>query len=144
MTPSIVTPEHPGQEIRSKLLNLLMAYSESRTGPSGFEPLAVILQDPDSSELVGGLWGRSVYRWLFVEFLFVPQELRGRGLGTALLKRAEEIAIKRGCVGVCLDSYDFQAPEFYRKLGYEYFGELESPNGGFKRYFLRKFLKGAG
>ena len=144
MTPSIVVPEHPGQEIRAKLSNLLVAYNESRTGPSGFELLAVILQDPDFSELMGGLWGRSVYGWLFVEFLFVPQELRGRGLGSALLKRAEEIAIRRGCVGVCLDSFDFQAPTFYRKFGYEYFAELESPNGGFKRHFLRKFLKAAG
>ena len=69
--------------------------------------------------MIGGLWGRTVYDWLFVEHLFVPEHLRGRGLGTALMRKAEEVAIARDCIGVCLDTFDFNAPGFYRKLGYE-------------------------
>jgi GNAT superfamily N-acetyltransferase len=110
MTPDIVVPENPDPAIRNALLDFLIAYNESKTGPSGLAPLAVVLKDPVTGRLLGGLWGRTVYDWLFVEFLIVPEDLRGQGLGTRLLQRAEEEAIARGCCGICLDSFDFQAP----------------------------------
>jgi len=140
MTPDTVVPENPDPEIRAALLGLLMTYNESKTGPSGFAPLAVILEDRSSGELIGGLWGRTVYDWLFVEFLFVPENLRGRGLGTTLLRKAEEAAVARGCIGVCLDSFDFNAPGFYRKFGYDVIAALDSPRRGFKRHIFRKFI----
>ena len=140
MTPNMIVPENPDPRIRTAILDLLMAYNESKTGPSGFAPLAVILEDSGSGELIGGLWGRSVYDWLFIEHLFVPEHLRGRGLGTALMRKAEDIALARGCVGVCLDTFDFNAPGFYKKLGYEIVAALESPRRGFKRHIFRKRL----
>jgi GNAT superfamily N-acetyltransferase len=140
MNPDIVVPEKPDPQIRVALLDLMLAYNESKTGPSGFAPLAVMLKDHGSGELIGGLWGRTVYDWLFVEFLFVPEHLRGQGLGSTLLRKAEETALARDCIGVCLDSFDFQAPGFYRKLGYETVAALESPRRGFKRHILRKLI----
>ena len=92
MNPEIVVLENPDPRIRTAILGLLIAFNESKTGPSGFAPVAMVLEDR-SGELIGGLWGRSVYDWLFVEHLFVPEHLRGRGLGTALMRRAEELAI---------------------------------------------------
>jgi GNAT superfamily N-acetyltransferase len=139
MSPDTVIPENPDPRIRAEILGLLMAYNESKTGPSGFAPIAVVLEDR-SGELIGGLWGRSVYDWLFVEHLFVPEHLRGRGLGTALMRKAEEVAIGRECIGVCLDTFDFNAPAFYRKLGYEVIAALESPRRGFKRHIFIKRL----
>lgn len=140
MTPAIILLQEPESQIRATLSALMLAYNESKTGPSGFAPLAVTLNDPAAGTLIGGLWGRTVYDWLFVELLIVPESLRGHGLGTALLSRAEEAARARGCIGVCLDSFDFQAPDFYRKLGYEEFAALDSPRHGFKRHFLAKRL----
>ncbi len=140
MNPEIVVPENPDPGIRTAILGLLMAYNESKTGPSGFAPLALALEDRGSGELIGGLWGRSVYDWLFVEHLFVPGQLRGRGIGTALMRKAEDIALARECIGVCLDTFDFNAPGFYRKLGYEVIAALESPRRGFKRHIFRKFI----
>jgi GNAT superfamily N-acetyltransferase len=119
---------------------MMMTYNESRTGPSGFAPLAVTLDDGDSGQLIGGLWGRTVYEWLFVEFLFVPEHLRGRGIGTTLLRTAEQEALARECIGVCLDTFDFNAPGFYRKHGYEVIAALESPRRGFKRHIFSKRL----
>ena len=142
MTPAITVRESPDAQIRSILLNLMMAYNESKTGPSGFALLAVTLDDAESGQLIGGLWGRTVYDWLFVEFLFVPEHLRGCGFGSTLLRTAEEIAIARGCIGVCLDTFDFNAPGFYRRLGYEEFAALHSPRRGFSRRFFRKLFSG--
>lgn len=141
MNPAIVLQENPDPQIRASLLSLMMTYNESKTGPSGFALLAVALNDPQTGQLIGGLWGRTVYEWLFVEFLFVPDHLRGRGLGATLLRTAEQEAVARGCIGACLDTFDFNAPGFYRKLGYEEFAALDSPKHGFKRRFFRKPLQ---
>jgi ribosomal protein S18 acetylase RimI-like enzyme len=65
---------------------------------------------------------------------------RGGGWGRALLERAEEEAIARGLQGVWLDTFSFQAPGFYQKLGYEVFGTLADYPPGHTRYFLRKTL----
>ena len=140
MTPNIVVPQTPDPGIRAMLMDLMLAYNESRTGPSGFAPLAVVLKDEDSDEMIGGLWGRTVYEWLFIEFLFVPEHLRGRGLGARLLRAAEATARDRGCIGVCLDTFDFNAPGFYKKFGYEAVAALETPKRGFKRHTLTKDL----
>jgi GNAT superfamily N-acetyltransferase len=142
VTPLITVRESADAQIRETLLNLMMTYNESKTGPSGFALLAVTLDDAQSGELIGGLWGRTVYDWLFVEFLFVPEHLRGRGFGTALLRTAEQTAVARGCIGACLDTFDFNAPGFYRRLGYEEFAALDSPRRGFSRHFFRKLIGG--
>jgi GNAT superfamily N-acetyltransferase len=140
MTPAIVVRESPDPQIRATLSALMMTYNESKTGPSGFAPLAVTLEDAESGQMIGGLWGRTVYDWLFVEFLFVPEHLRGRGLGTTLLRKAEDEARARGCTGVCLDTFDFHAPGFYRKLGYEEIAALDSPRRGFKRHIFTEVI----
>ena len=142
MTPTLVLQENPDPQIRAALMSLMMAYNESKTGPSGFALLAVTLDDAQTGQLIGGLWGRTVYDWLFVEFLFVPELLRGRGFGSTLLRTAEETAVARGCIGACLDTFDFNAPDFYRKLGYEEFAALDSPRLGFSRHFFRKLFSG--
>lgn len=91
MTPAIIVRENPDPQIRVTLSGLLMAYNERKTGPSDFAPLAVVSQDADSGELIGGLWGRTVYDWMFIEFLFVPEHLRGQGFGTTLLRKAARL-----------------------------------------------------
>jgi GNAT superfamily N-acetyltransferase len=79
------------------------------------EPLAIILQCPESDAIIGELWGESYYDWLFVNFLIAPDEFRNCGVGSALMKKAEEIAMSRGCAGIRLDTFSFQALGFYEK-----------------------------
>src|SRR5690606_29744338 len=104
-----------------------------------YRALVVTLTDPEG-KVIGGLWGRTAYSWLFVELLFVPEHLRGRGLGKTLLQQAEQEASKRGCRNAWLDTYEFQARGFYEHLGYRCFGELPDYPPGFSRYFLTKRL----
>jgi len=89
---------------------------------------------------VGGLWGRCGYDWLFVELLAVPEEHRGANYGRALMEQAEAIARANDCVGIWLDTYEFQARGFYEKLGFEIFGTLDDHPVGQRRFFLRKRL----
>ena len=87
---------------------------------------------------MGGLWGRTAGTWLFVELLFIPEEMRRNGLGRKMMATAEEEARARACRGVWLDTFSFQARGFYEKLGYSVFGAIENFPPGHARYFLKK------
>jgi GNAT superfamily N-acetyltransferase len=138
--PRIDVDEMPAPELRQAIGGLLGDYNTSKVGVSRPEPIAVLLRDPASNDLIGGLWGIVIADWLFVELLFVPETCRRRGLGASLMKQAEAIAARRGCVGVRLDTFTFQAPRFYEKLGYQVFGRLDDhPRGHQRIYYCKTF-----
>jgi GNAT superfamily N-acetyltransferase len=116
----------------------LEAFNESRwPGHQPWQPLAVFARDRDS--IVAGLAGETYSGWLFIRYLWVSEALRGHGVGRKLMGDVEERAMERGCHSAWVDTFSFQAPGFYRKLGYEVFGEVDwSPDH--KRFFLRKRL----
>lgn len=137
MGTTIVVTTAPSEADQQLLLDRLVAFNDAVAGPSGYEPVLILLKT-DDGETVGGLSAKISYDWLFIELLIVPEESRGSGMGTELMKAAEGIARDRRCVGVWLDTHGFQAPEFYKRLGYELFGEIPEHPRGTSRYFLRK------
>jgi GNAT superfamily N-acetyltransferase len=92
---------------------------------------------------MAGLAGETYSGWLFIRYLWVSDLLRGKGIGRKLMADAEARALERGCRSAWVDTFSFQAPGFYPKLGYEVFGELDYPPRH-KRFFLRKRLMGEG
>ena len=72
--------------------------------------------------------------------MFVPEALRGKGVGTSFLRQAEQEAIRRGCRDMWTDTYAFQARPFYEKVGFMVFGRLDGPAPIFPRFFLKKTL----
>jgi len=139
MTLRITIPEYPSEADREAVVAPLRAYNIDRAGDPRIRPVAILLTDDDGNQ-IGGLWGRCAYDWLFVELLAIPEEHRGGGYGSALIRQAESIACANGCIGIWLDTYDFQAPGFYQKLGFEIFGTLEDHPVGHRHFFLRKRL----
>ncbi|WP_062016207.1 N-acetyltransferase [Aureimonas sp. AU4] len=139
MTLTITCPDHPSEAHERAILDVLVAYNTEKAGPSGHRPVAVLLTD-EADATVGGLWGHLAYDWLFVELLAVPADRRSQGLGTGLMDEAERIARAAGCVGLWLDTFEFQALGFYRKRGFELFGTIEDHPVGHRRYFLQKRL----
>jgi GNAT superfamily N-acetyltransferase len=139
-TPTITVPDAPGEAERLAVLHALMAYNDKTVGSSNYQPLSILINDPVTGESVGGIWGKTAYDWCFVELFVVPERFRGQDIGSKVLALAEDIARQRGCTGLWLDTYWFQARPFYEKQGYEVFGELSDyPRGG-PRYFLKKSL----
>ncbi|MBI0433145.1 GNAT family N-acetyltransferase [Roseomonas sp. KE0001] len=120
------------------VLRGILDFNEAAVGPSGRRPLSVLVRDPETGAVLGGLTGRTDKGWLFIELFHLPEALRGGGLGAALLARAEAEARARGCVGAWLDSYSFQAPAFYRRQGYTEFGHVPDNPPGHTRHFFRK------
>ena len=139
MAYSISITDAPGPAIRTAIVDPLVAYNTNQTGIADFKPLAVVLTG-SSGDVIGGLWGRTAFGWLFVELIFVPESLRGHGVGRDLMHRAEAEAVARGCHAAWLDTFQFQARGFYERLGYTCFGELTDYPRGFSRYFMRKVL----
>ena len=126
------------EQEREAILKPLRAYNLSITGEIPFETVGILLRDPDSHEVVGGLYGKISYGWLFVELLSVPDQMRTQGTGTRLMRTAEDLARQRGCVGIWLDTFSFQAPGFYRKLGFSEFGHVADYPPGHQRFFFQK------
>lgn len=139
MTPQLLILDAPAPAEREAILGLLRGYNRAHAAPAAEATLTVVLRD-EEGRTVGGLIGVSAYDWLIVELVFVPEEMRAQGVGTALLARAEEAARARGCKGMWLDTFSFQARGFYEKLGFELFGAVEDHPIGAARYFLKKTL----
>ncbi len=138
--PDIVLTDKPDPVAREAILAGLLAYNLEHAGPHEARPLAALITDPATGQVIGGLWGQTASRWLFVELLFVPAALRRSGIGTVLMQRAEAEAIRRGCLGAWLDTFSYQARGFYERLGYAVFGALEAYPPGHDRFFMQKPL----
>ncbi|AWM91574.1 GNAT family N-acetyltransferase [Pseudomonas sp. 31-12] len=139
MTLRIEQSLNPTDEERQAILLPLRAYNASKAGVSTQETFALLVRD-DNGEILGGLYGRVFYQWMFIELLSVPEQARGQGLGSKLMRMAEDLAREKACVGVWLDTFDFQAPEFYKKLGYSELGQIVDYPPGHKRLFFQKRL----
>jgi GNAT superfamily N-acetyltransferase len=122
---------------RQVILEHLITFNASQAAPSQAEVLCISIDDPNGA-VAGGLYGSVTYNWLIIELLFVPEDLRGVGLGSRLVAEAEEQARTEGCIGAWLDTFSFQARGFYEKLGYSLAGTIpDHPLGG-ARYFMIK------
>ncbi len=125
--------------IYQEIVNPLILHNHKMAGPSNYRGLTVTIEDTEKA-ILGGLYGKTAYGWLFTELLMVPEPLRGRGIGTQLIQMAEQEALARGCHSAWLDTFEFQAKEFYEKFGYVVFGELPNFPDKFSRFFMKKSL----
>jgi GNAT superfamily N-acetyltransferase len=118
----------------------LYRHNVAHTGVADRRPIAAVARDPATGETVGGLWGRTELGLLFLDMLYMPQELRGQGAGSKLLIMVEEEAVRRGCRHVVVETSTFQAPEFYVRHGYAEFGRVPFTAGQEARVFFKKAL----
>lgn len=132
--------EEPKLDETEFIVQQLIQFNSCCAGEGNFRQLAVFLRDADEN-LVGGLIGSTYWRWLYVDVFWIHESYRGGGCGTSLLAAAEQEAVKRGCQYAYLDTFSFQAPDFYQKLGYIVFGELPDFPAGHSRFFLKKVLQ---
>lgn len=114
-------------------------YNKQQAGDNRYQQLCFLLRSP-GQEIGGGLIGEIHWGWLFINLLFVKDELRGQGYGHRLLTLAEDEARQSGATHAYLDTFSFQAPDFYQQHGYQLFGELRDFPPGHQRYFFTKQL----
>ena len=133
--------DQPSEADQAAIRAGLIAFNAAATGlPSGTRTdLAVLVRDAQR-QTIGGATGSSYYGWMVIDMLWLPQALRGKNLGREIMLAAEREAIARGCLGIRLDTFSFQARGFYEKLGYTVFGTLPDHPPGHTRYWLAKRL----
>lgn len=132
--------DKPAASDRDRVVGPLLAFNAALLGDPNIHPLAVLLRSEDDGQVVGGLWGRTSFRWLFVELLFVPERFRARRCGTRLLELAEAEARRRDCLGAWLDTLSPDALAVYEKRGYRRFGEIpDYPPGNARHFLLKRF-----
>ena len=116
---------------------LIRSYNRSKREAAESEPLNIYVED-DSGELMAGLVAETFGNWLEIEYLFVKEDLRGQGVGSQLLQLAESEAKKRNCRFAFVNTYQFQAPAFYQKHGYqEVFTLKDYPCTGQRHYYQK-------
>ena len=104
-------------------------FNVQATGISDGKLLALFLRNKDGAA-VGGIYGWTWGQTCYVRYLFVPPEMRNQGHGYSLMRAVEAEAKERGCGQIVLATHDFQAPAFYRSLGFEVTGRVDGyPHG---------------
>ena len=114
-------------------------YNKEQAGDNNFQRICFVLVSSEQ-EIVGGVVSETYWDWLFIDLLWVKDDLRGRGYGHQLLMKVEKEAQQRGAKNAYLDTFSFQAPDFYTQHGYDVFGELSDFPPGHQRLFLTKRL----
>ncbi|CAM1658762.1 Acetyltransferase [Streptococcus oralis] len=126
---------HKAQEIA----NQIRTYNRSKREEAESEPLNLYVED-EKGNLMAGLVAETFGNWLEIEYLFVKEGLREQGIGSQLLQQAENEAKKRNCRFAFVNTYQFQAPDFYLSHGYkEVFILQDYPYTG-QRYYYQKDL----
>ncbi|MFB6715342.1 MULTISPECIES: GNAT family N-acetyltransferase [unclassified Streptomyces] len=136
----LVVTDVPAPADIAVLSDGLDRFNIEKTGVDDRRPLAVLVRDPETHQVIGGLTGRTSLGLFFVDLVFLPPELRGSGLGREILRRAEDEACARGCRAAVLYTITFQAPGFYRKQGWKRLGEVPCDPPGTSRVFMAKEL----
>lgn len=114
-------------------------YNASYAGSDHHKKVYVISRD-DRGTIIAGLIGGTFYNWLYIDVLWVESAHRQSGIGSRILETAEREALLRGCNSALLDTFEFQAREFYERHGYAVFAELRDLPPGFSRYYMKKIL----
>ena len=138
-THRIVIDEAPDADVREAVLAPLRDYNRGQAGDGRHGRFALRLER-DGETLEGGLFASHGYDWCYVDLLVVPDALRGTGVGSDLMAAAEEEARRRGCVGIWLTTFSFQAKPFYESLGFREFGRLDDHPVGHSCHYLHKRL----
>ena len=133
-----ITDDGNEQDI-GEIYEMLKEYNLSNREQSENVPIGIFVENENNRKMAG-LTGETFGNWLCIHYLFVAEHLRREGVGSKLLKAAEQEALRRGCKYAFVDTFSFQAPMFYEKHGYkEAFTLNDYPYTG-KRYYYTKEL----
>ena len=135
-----VSDDAQKSEVLKKLGDFNRTALNIKNDQESSQPINYNLQD--NGVIIGGVnaYIHFLKNILHVDHLFVEEKYRGQDLGSILLARVERIAKEHGATLSHLDTFDFQAKDFYIKHGYEVFGVLDDCPKGHKRYYMKKVL----
>ena len=138
-TLALIVETEPDPEDIRLIEKRLYEFNVQATGITDGKLFALFLRGPDGI-VIGGAYGWSWGGTCYLRDLFVPADMREQGYGTRLMQAVEQEARVRHCDQIVLETHDFQAPEFYRKFGFEVTGCVEGYPRGHRYLTLVKPL----
>ena len=129
-------------DIDGFLEDRIYEFNADATGFFDAAPYAAAIRD-DEERIIAAVSGFTWGRCCLIDKLWVDQAARRRGLGSFLVRAVEELALSRRCAQVILSSHTFQAPDFYRRLGYIEQGRITGYPAGHSDIHFRKLLDNA-
>ncbi len=128
----------PDDAVKAFIHESFSGYGEQRGVALNYEDFCFTANR--GGEILGAITGRAYYNEVHITDLIIAEGCRGRGLGSRLVKTVED-AFRGGAYDVVtLTTFGFQAPAFYRKLGYTLEFVRESADPRLNKYFLKKAL----
>ncbi len=137
--PELVVTDVHDEAAVAELRERIIAFNIAVTGYDDGRSLSCFLRD-NGGEMYAGLDGFTWGGYAMIEWLWVAEAARGNGLGRRLVLAAEREAEARGCAVVRVNTHTFQAPDFYRTLGYSEIGRAEDAPVGHGEVFFSKRL----
>lgn len=129
----------PSQHDLDEIRLGLKAYNDQFFDADVIKALGIFVVNEQGRKLAG-LTGSTTGNWLRIDMLWVSEALRGEGVGSRLIKAAEEEARGRGCRFSQVDTASFQARPFYEKQGYQLRFSLDNYLHHYQRHYLTKAL----
>ncbi|MCR5384562.1 MAG: GNAT family N-acetyltransferase [Saccharofermentans sp.] len=114
-------------------------YGEQNDVVLNYDEFCFVAED-DDGKITGVITGRAYYNEVHIGDLIVGRECRGEGLGRMLVSAVEDAYKGKGYEKITLTTFGFQAPEFYKKLGYEVEFIREDNDPKLRKFFLAKSL----
>ena len=130
---------NPSEKEINFVNDALRKFNDEKVGSDNHVLLNIVEYD-ENKNVIAGILAGTYWGWMHIDILWVDEKYRKHGLGSKLLEAAESEAKKRNCHSVHVDTMSWQAPEFYKKLGYKVIGELNDIPAGNKKYHLIKAL----
>lgn len=136
-----IMTDNPKEKDISVILNNLIKHNLAHIELKEVKPIAIFVNDENDKE-IGGISAETHGKWLEISLLWVDEKLRGQNIGSKLVKDVEVEAIKRGCKYSFINTFSFQAKDFYEKLGYkEVFTLEEYPLTSKRHYFVKQLTE---
>jgi len=132
------TNGEPNEEDKETIKAGMLAYHKSKGHPRKMEYVSILIKD-DNDSVLGAIVVSFLWNGMHIDTLWVDKSIRSQGWGRKLIEAAEEEAIQRHCTVSFTDTFTWQAPGFYEKLGYTEFGKVENfPEGNSLIYYKKE------
>jgi len=136
----VSTEGEPSPQDKEVLVKGLLSHHTSKGHPRKSELFSILIKD-QTNKIFGGVMVCFLWNGMEITSLWVDESIRKQGWGRKLMDAVEKEGMKRGCTIAYTNTFSWQAPEFYTKLGYTLYGTLEDfPQGSFLSYFRKNLL----
>jgi GNAT superfamily N-acetyltransferase len=132
-----ITVGRPNTKDYKALSDGMLSYHAKQGHQRTSEIINIFLKDANK-KVHGGIIVTVLWNGMEINSLWVEESLRGQGLGKKLVLAAEKEGRKRGCKIIYTNTFTWQAPKFYEKLGYKPYGKLDNfPPGNSLTYYFK-------